>query len=137
MSTFGLSKTEIDDLDKVQTALTDARTKLDAAVDKYNGALEDLANGIQEAIDEYNQSLEEARQVLADVVSQAEQDLSERSERWLEGDKGQAVQEWKDSIESLMNNDLNDVELELPGPIELDCEDHADLLGGIEPEPNC
>lgn len=122
---FKLSKSEDAGLSRIQADLAAAREDLDQKVEDVNDALQTAIDALNDALAGYNEKLEEARSVVADIVSAAEEDFSDKSERWQEGERGEAVRAWIDEIEQVMLDDIEAPEME---PIVLDAEDHADLL---------
>ncbi|GAA5666125.1 hypothetical protein Brsp07_04634 [Brucella sp. NBRC 14130] len=122
-----LSKQDIARRDAIIRKLADAALRLAAehealsdAVEKFNGR-----------IDEYNEQLEEARGFAEDMVSEMDNYMSERSERWQDGDTGQAYSDWKSEWENVELDELEHVEVpELPST------DHGDALEQAPEEPN-
>lgn len=126
---FRLSKEEFQQRAALVEKLEAGATALANAVETYNAALEAAKGPLEAALEVYNELLDEARGFAQDVASQADQDISEKSERWQESDKGQAAQEWKGEWEDLS---LDDVEIELPEPIDFGELQHA---GDLESAP--
>jgi hypothetical protein len=122
-----LSKQDIARRDAIIKKLADASSRLaaehealSAAVDKFN-----------ERIDAYNEQLEEARGFAEDMVSEIDSYMSDRSERWQDGDTGQAYSDWKSEWENVALDELEHVEVpELPST------DHGDALDQAPEEPN-
>lgn len=77
------------------------------------------------AVMAYNEAIEEARGFVQDVARQADADISDKSERWQEGEKGQAAIGWKDEWEGAS---FEEVSVEYPDDIEAEGLDHADTL---------
>ena len=107
---------------KHSNALAAGRDTLQAVIDKVNESIAHANDTIAAALDTYGEIVEEARGFVTDIVSQAEDDFSEKSERWQEGDNGQAAREWIDTWESL---ELEDATAEDIAEIECEIPDHA------------
>lgn len=77
---------------------------------RFVSEMETLENEIQTMIDEeiipelaveeYNTLLEEARLWIEDIARQMQDHIDNRSEDWLDGDTGQAFQDWQESWDS-------------------------------------
>jgi hypothetical protein len=124
---FKLTRDEIKARDMILVALKAAHTKLEDEIIAYNEKLADMVEAVVDAKDKYNEVLDDARSFAQDVAAQADSDLSERSERWLEGDRGQAANSWKDHWEEL-GFGLDEIDIEFPEEIELLDTDHIENL---------
>lgn len=81
-------------------------------------------------IEEYNEAVGDAAMWRDEIVSDMSNYQSERSEKWMEGEAGQAYQEWIDEweaaeLESLETPEMPD-ELEYP---------HSDEIDNLSSEP--
>lgn len=111
-----LSKQELQQRDDFVEELEAARNILCDAVDEYNTKIAELWTPVSEALEKYNGIAADAQNWRDEIVSQMDDYLSERSEKWLEGNTGQAYQEWKDSWESLS---IETFDIEQPEGIDL------------------
>jgi outer membrane murein-binding lipoprotein Lpp len=127
---FKLDKQEIARRAKLQEELVELRGKLEDAVSTYNAAVSELQTPVNEALEKYNAAVEEARGFVFDIANQADSDINEKSEKWQEGDKGQAAMEWKDAWAS---EEFNEVEIEFPDELSLPDEefDHDGRLENL------
>ena len=111
-----LTKSHLQDRDKHRDALDSAYDKLEEAVQAYNDALNEKWASVKEALEEYNQAVEDTNSWAADIVSEMDDYMGNKSDTWLEGEKGQAYEEWKQAWEKEL--DLADIdepeELEMP-----------------------
>jgi hypothetical protein len=128
---FRLSKNEIASRDEIIARLEKAAAEVTAAVEAANAAIEAATEPVNGAIERYNEIVGKAREFAADVASQAESDIGDKSERWQEGERGQAAQEWQQEWEGLS---FEDIELELPQPIDFDDPGYAEMLGSAPEE---
>lgn len=91
---------------------------LSEAVAKYNSVIE-----------AFNETIQEARGFAEDIVSEIDAYMSDRSEKWLEGERGEAYEAWKSEWENVSLEDLEPVEE--PAEPDYDC----DVLDGLPLEP--
>jgi hypothetical protein len=127
---FKLDKQEIARRDQIKEELVELRGKLEDAVSTYNAALEGLKAPVEEALAAYNVAVEEARGFAEDIANQADNEISNKSEKWQEGEKGQAASEWKDAWE---NEEFSEVEIQFPEELAIADEeiDHDGRLEGL------
>ena len=109
---------------------TDSATLSDLVVrlELEGKGISDAVEALREKVNAYNDVLAEAREFRDDMVGGMEDYMSERSEKWTEGDAGQAYAQWKDEWEALELDDIDDPE----GHDDLA---HRDLLENISLEP--
>lgn len=98
-----LTKTDLKRRDDLERRLRESAAAMEqhhadliAAVDKFNGF-----------IDAHNEIINEASGWRDDLVNEIDEFVGGKSERWQQGDKGRAVEQWKGELENL---DLNEVE---------------------------
>lgn len=128
---FKLSKDELAQRDLLIDKLNAASSALTDAINAYNEGIALLKEPAERALEAYNEAAVAAREFAADIASQAEQDMSEKSEKWLESDRGQAAEAFKQEWESA---ELDDIELEFPEELSFDDPDYAATLDGIPTE---
>lgn len=68
----------------------------------------------------YNEKVQELTDLLEEVVSQQDDYLSERTDNWMESDKGSAYQEWRDQWSDMKDNFENLEEPDFPNEEQLD-----------------
>ena len=86
------------------------------AIQKEQEAVESAVADLNEKIDAYNTAVAALNAWKEDIVNVMEQDFEDRSEKWQEGEKGQAYQNWKDEWENFIAEELEAVEVEYPEP---------------------
>lgn len=103
----------------------------DVAIDKVLVEINNLIDEqLNPAIDRYNELVVEATAFRDDVVAAIDEYIGERSDKWLESDKGQAYASWKSEWESFDTSELETVEaLQSPDT------EHGQNLDGLPPEP--
>lgn len=77
-----------------------------------------LEDAIKDAIDAYNVELEEVREFVEGITGAIDDYTGERSEKWHEGERAQAVAEWRDAWEGLSVDDIEHLDLELSGELD-------------------
>src|SRR4051794_17460940 len=113
---FKLDKQESKRREELLANMKEAESKLEDAVSVYNAALAEQRTKLEAAVTAFNETVAEARGFAEDIARAAEEEIDGKSEKWQEGDKGQAATEWKDAWE---NVELDDVEVEWPGDLEI------------------
>lgn len=122
---FKLSKAEIERRDDLIAKMADASAKIGDAVERFNAAMSDHRQSVEDAVDAYNELVSEARDLANDIAAQAEEDISSKSEKWQEGERGQAAAEYQQAWEGL---DLDSIEVELPDDVSFDEPEHTTVL---------
>lgn len=130
---FKLTKQELAEKAKHITALVDARSEIDAAVEKYNEAMQTERETLEKQLEHYEEVLAEAKGWTDDIVNQANDDFAEKSERWQEGDTGTATTEWINEWEAALSDEVT---IEFPDELTVDWEIHADELEALPDAPN-
>lgn len=115
---------------------------LSLALNAYNTEMDDAWMTVEAARDEYGGQAQDARDWASGIAGEIEEYMGERSDKWSESDKGQAVSSWKDEFDSAA---LQDIEIESPGAIEIeepedlsiDEENAAEVLEQLPEEVEC
>ena len=128
---FKLTKAEVKEGEVHIDSLEVASTGINAAVEAFNNGLEVMRSDFKIAVDSYNEQLASIREFTANVANRFEDEISDKSDRWQEGDAGNAAAELRDAWQNI---ELEDIEIDLPEDIEFEAGDHEsalrDLLGG-------
>jgi hypothetical protein len=133
---FRITKAEQNRLQEIADKVAEERLAFDTAVDEANAAIEDIYSALNERITRYNELLEEGRGVIEDIHSERQSDFDDKSERWQEGERGEATREWLDKLDSDKEEieDIGELTFE---PLDFsEVEDHVEKLTEIEAEPN-
>lgn len=124
---FKLTKSDLQrrgDLAGEMNALRDA---LNEKIDELRGKIEGEVEDIKTARDELNEKIQEANEWQRDVASEHRSNFEEKSERWQQGDRGQAVEEWIGELEAELDEaDVDEV-------VEM-CFDNCDCTAGEDIE---
>jgi hypothetical protein len=102
--------------------LSGAGQELQAAIIAYNEKCEAEFSSVREAIDDYQTVVDEARSFAEEIAGDIAGYMDEKSEKWLESDRGQAFEQWKSEWENI---DIYDVDLDEPTPIGCDVDEMA------------
>jgi len=128
-----LDKQTINERDALQVRLQSLQEALEQAIEAYNEAIGgELWVKVEQARDAYNEAIDEANAWRESVANEIQSYIDGRSEKWLEGDKGQEYRAWCESYEETIER----VELEQPEGLGLGFEDRrvSELLGDTAEE---
>jgi Rad3-related DNA helicase len=115
-------------LEEVVGKVEDAKNQLEADI----AALVETFNA--EAVTILNEALEDARGFVEDIHRERSEEYDMKSERWMEGERGQAAYDWLQSWETAVG-ELDEVaELDAP-TIEFEIPDAASVVQQLEGEP--
>jgi len=128
---FKLSKADIDRRDALVSQLEELRSKLEDAVSHFNAEVEKLREPVEQALEAYNEAVGEARSFAEDNASEGEAAYDERSERWQEGERGQAAQQW---VQQWQQVQLDDYEISFPDELAFDAPSHSEDLNDLPVE---
>ena len=121
-----LSKEDIARRDEIMEDLENQKEIIEAEWLKVTSA----AAVYNAAVGRYNEHVAEATSFADDMVNAMEDYISEKSEKWADGDKGQAYDSWKSEWESV---DLTEIDLFEP---EHDVQfDHKETLENLPDRP--
>lgn len=132
--TLKLTKPKLRERDELLEKLRTAHSELDDAVRVFNEGLETLRAAFRPHVEAYNGVLGEVREWVEGVTSEAEDEMSEKSERWLDGERGEAAQSW---ITEWEQASFDDIDIDLPEDLDLSIiEDAAETLEQLPEEPS-
>lgn len=123
-----LTKTQLAERNTLNVALAVKKSDIEEAIDIYNTAMQEAWLAVETAQAEYNEAIQNANEWISGVRQEIADFISERSDKWQEGDKGQAASAWQDAYE----NELSELEIERPEDIEIDdLQDTIDSLDNL------
>jgi hypothetical protein len=108
-----------------------AKEGLEVEINAYNGVLQEAWERLEEALSKLNEAIQEAEEFRVEIAGAQEEYYDERSERWQEGDAGQAYQAWKQDWEM----ELSEVEMEQPDDLEMPDAEAIDNFELLNDEP--
>ncbi len=127
-----LSKDDIKRRDELIGRMQALRSELE---DDHRVMVEEVTASVakfNEKLAKYGEVVTEAASWRDDLVGEIDSYISDKSENWQNGDKGQAFTSWKDAIENLGLEDVDD--FETPDFDDLDL-DHVETLEQMPLEP--
>jgi hypothetical protein len=125
---FKLSKREAAQRDELARALAERADALRAKIEGYNDEMAERWRAVASAVEEYNGALTDARAFVEEVREGRQAEFDEKSERWQEGERGEAAATWLGEWEQ---PDLDDVEVAEPEPVEEPELEHAEVLENL------
>jgi hypothetical protein len=128
---FKLTKEEL----KTRTLLIDelalAAVRIEESVAHYNSQVEALRTPVEIAVTKYNELVSKARDLCIGIAGRADQDLGDKSEQWMESERGMAAQSWQESWDGV---ELDDVDYQWPDELEIDLPDYDSDLKDLPEE---
>jgi ABC-type transporter Mla subunit MlaD len=118
--------------------LAEKRGALEDAVRVFNDALAPLRADLHAAIDSHDEAVQDLRGLLEDIHREADDAFDGRTDNWKASDKGEAVCQWLNELETLVDN-INDAD-RTSVPADLDDltilpDDPADAYEKLDKEP--
>jgi len=126
-----ISKDQIKRRDELQGKLQSLMADLETACEAYNEALREKWSAIDDALGEYNEAIGEVNEWQQEIASDIQSYMDDRSEKWLESDKAQEYESWREEFE----DEIEEVKLEQPEELGTsDLEDLSEALGNRREE---
>ena len=127
---FKLTKDESNRRDELVNDLRDKYTILEAAINEDPQDPDDISS----AAATFQVIVSEAEALRDEVATRLRDEFDEKSDKWREGEKGEAanqfIGEWEDA-------DFSDCDLDLANPLDIDLsglDDHAETLDNLPSE---
>jgi predicted nucleic acid-binding Zn-ribbon protein len=128
---FKLSKDELKKRDDLVEELRALESGVETTINAFNEALADAKDAVEEAVTAYNDKLADAREFTQEIAGRIYDEISEKSDKWQEGERGEAATQFKDEWEVLC---LDDFECDFPDELASDLPEGADILEGAPEE---
>lgn len=97
-------------------ALRAAALELNAEREAIAAELEGLAERVNAKVGAYNEAVRDFNEKVDEVVEVIDEYVADRSDRWREGEKGQAYDAWRQAVEEARLDEVDEVDdLELEG----------------------
>jgi len=126
-----LSKNDLERRTALIEQLNAAHAALTEAVNDYNADIEEAWSKVDDAQNVYNAALSEAQEWVNDISAQIDDYIGERTDKWREGEKGEAYNNWKSEYDTT----LAESDLSQPDELSLDgVENAADTLDQLPTE---
>ncbi len=129
---IGLTKEQTAERDAMVAKLSATRSALDTAIEAHNALVRGALAALDAVAAEYNEALEEARGFAGDIARTAEEAIGERSDKWQEGEKGEAARTFAEEWEGVS---LEDFDIGDAGEIDSPDEDAAETLASLPDAP--
>lgn len=127
-----LSKTDEEKRQDYINGLNEQKLKVAEAIDEYNAVAREAFAKVKDAVSDYNAILLNVDEWHAGINGDQQNYYDERSEKWQEGEKGQAYEGWKQQWEDIA---LDEIELDEPDDFEVPEMEHANELEALPGEP--
>lgn len=98
---FKLTKAELDRKGEIERTITEAVGKAEDGLRELEEAVKKLVDDFNtEYIDPLNDALKAGYDFADDIANERQSEYDDKSERWQEGDRGQAAYSWLSQVES-------------------------------------
>ena len=114
---FKLSKKESADRTSFSGELNEAWEELAAAVSKYNDTVSEAKVEVEAAVEKFNGLVTNVKEFTDGVAQRASDEFDDKSEKWQEGERGEAASSWKDEWE---NFGLEEIDVNWPDDLDID-----------------
>lgn len=133
-----ITKTDDKRIREALEALAAKRAAVTTAVDTFNSYLETIRGDLEAVIAEHDEAAQALRGLVEDIHREAEEEFDGKSERWQEGERGEAAREWIDNLDGYVT-EIEDADVaQLPGNLEADDvlpTDPTDEYDALDKEP--
>lgn len=128
-----MDKVAVQKKQEVCTKLQEAFDNLQEGVEAFNDIVNAAWSNLQLGpLNAYNEAISNANEWQSGIVEEIQEYIDSKSEKWQEGDKGQAFVSWKEQYEE----ELETVELEKPDEVTFDNDNPSELLDQKPEEPD-
>lgn len=130
---MSLTKAEQHTRDTLLDDLRGAKDELEDAISVYYDEMELALNKLNGKVSNYNGVLEQVQNFRDAVVNRLQEAIDSKSEKWLEGERGEATVALKDEWEGLSLDPLDDFESQDDFRNDMDVS-HADEMEALSTE---
>lgn len=117
--------------DQIANALTKIGDELKDAINRYNAQMSSMFAPVEELQGRFNELLADAQAFIDGVHEEQEAYKEERSDRWRDGDAGQAYSDWAGE----WSITFDEVEMECPEPLDEPTLDALESLRNLPEHP--
>lgn len=128
---FKLTKEELATRAALVQDLTEAANRLDVAVSEYNKMVDEHRPDVEKILSDYNNILSRAEEFCSGIAGTAETDMGDKSEKWMESEKGEAAQEYVNAWEGIT---LDEITIDWPDELVVGELGHATELDELPQE---
>jgi chromosome segregation ATPase len=111
-----LSKSDQATLTELVRKLESQESKVEEAVNELNSVIASHLETVESAIEAYNEVVRDANEFRDNINTEQNEFFSEKSEKWQEGEKGDAYSSWMGEWE----NELPEATIELPAEVQVE-----------------
>jgi hypothetical protein len=108
---FKVTKDEKAAIDAAVDAALRAKEAFEAEVDRVNAKLDELRDELAGKVSAYNEAVESVSAVAQELVDRLRGEYDDKSEKWQESERAEAVSSWIDDLENLTRHDSLDAEV--------------------------
>jgi hypothetical protein len=131
---FQLTKAELKERDEMVASVKEKQTALNTAIEEYNETVNEAWGKLEDYVNEFNGALSDLRDFVEQAKDRLTGEYDDKSEKWMEGEKGTAVRIWIDTFGSIM---IDDFDPDPPSEVDrLDDIEGLDEVENLETEPN-
>lgn len=129
-----LTKAQKTSRDEIVSKLREQEERLDEVISEFNAAVEAKWDEIvAPALAKHKEALDEAREFCEQIAGDIQNFYDDKSEKWQEGDRGQAVEDMRSEWESV---DLDEPTIEPPSEVEKPWITHSASIEELPEEPS-
>jgi hypothetical protein len=134
---FKISKDEQKTIDEVIATFTEKKDELAEAVIAHNEAVNAARAKLDDVLTEVNEARDAIYGAIEGIKDEKQNEFDDKSERWQEGDRGQATTTWIESIEAFRDLFEDEIEVDAVEDLEIDLSDlESALEEGLSSEPD-
>jgi uncharacterized protein YukE len=126
-----LTKDQIEQHSQISTDLHAAHEAVQSAVAEFNAKVAAAYAELEPHVSDFNSEVEKANSFMGEVYADQESFYDEKSEKWQEGDAGEAYRSWMEQWEQVIEEMELDVPEELGEP-DVDLDTFAQLPSKVE-----
>jgi uncharacterized phage infection (PIP) family protein YhgE len=130
---FSLDKKEHAELQNYISALRNKEAQIREEEEAMTAALAQMTDGVNGLVQQYNAILADAQAFVEGKASEFRDAYDEKSEKWQEGDRGQATESFTCDWENADLQELEEISIVEPDTIEANA---ADVLEGLPESPD-
>jgi hypothetical protein len=124
---FKLTKQEDVRREELCVKILEARAVLDEVINQNTAIIEDCYSAMNAAIADYNEVVSGAQGFFEDIHNERADEFDDKSERWQDGERGDAARSWLEAIGSA-RDDLEPIDDYVFVAPDVDFPDHATTI---------
>ena len=117
---FKFSADEKKRLDVLIAKFASEADDVEIEVGEYNEGVKELRAKLDERLEKLNEARDELRGFIEDMHSEMDSQYDDKSEKWKEGERGEATRTWIDKLDEIKGEIEDDIEIDKPEEVEFD-----------------